>query len=66
MAVGTKCSEIWRICSPKPGITRSATASGRGAIGARVVGGFGLSSNRELDEVEAAMGSAAEPGAVVG
>ncbi|MFG6487900.1 two-component regulator propeller domain-containing protein [Roseateles sp. BYS78W] len=42
------------------------TASGRGAIGARVVGGFGLSSNRELDEVEAAMGSPAEPGAVVG
>ena len=26
MAVGTKCRLIWRICSPKPGITLSATA----------------------------------------
>ena len=27
MAVGTNASEIWRICSPKPGISLSATAS---------------------------------------
>ena len=37
-------------------------ASGRGAIGQRVVGGFGLSSNRGLDDVAAAL---AEPGAFV-
>jgi diguanylate cyclase (GGDEF)-like protein len=42
------------------------TATGRGAIGARVVGGFGLSSNRELDDVAAAIASPAEPGAVLG
>ncbi|HEY8876185.1 MAG TPA: two-component regulator propeller domain-containing protein, partial [Roseateles sp.] len=34
------------------------TATGRGAVGQRVVGGFGLSSNRSLDEVAAAL---AEP-----
>ena len=39
------------------------TASGRGATGQRVVGGFGLSSNRSLDDVAAAL---AEPGAVTG
>jgi diguanylate cyclase (GGDEF)-like protein len=39
------------------------TASGRGATGQRVVGGFGLSSNRDLDEVAAAL---AEPGTVTG
>jgi diguanylate cyclase (GGDEF)-like protein len=38
------------------------TASGRAAGGQRVVGGFGLSSNRSLDDVAAAL---AEPGAVV-
>lgn len=37
------------------------TASGRAAIGQRVVGGFGLSSNRNLDEVAAAL---AEPGTI--
>ncbi|WP_457426557.1 two-component regulator propeller domain-containing protein [Roseateles sp. P5_E7] len=42
------------------------TASGRGAIGQRVVGGFGLSSNRGLDEVEAAISASAAPDAVVG
>ncbi|MCE4539907.1 diguanylate cyclase [Pelomonas sp. P7] len=42
------------------------TASGRGAIGQRVAGGFGLSSNRDLDEVAAAIASPAEPDAVVG
>jgi diguanylate cyclase (GGDEF)-like protein len=41
------------------------TASGRGAIGQRVVGGFGLSSNRALDDVAAAIASPAEPGALV-
>ncbi|WP_162250821.1 ligand-binding sensor domain-containing diguanylate cyclase [Pelomonas sp. Root1217] len=39
------------------------TASGRGATGQRVVGGFGLSSNRSLDDVAAAL---AEPGTVEG
>jgi len=42
------------------------TATGRGAIGQRLVGGFGLSSNRSLDEVEAAISASAEPDAVVG
>jgi diguanylate cyclase (GGDEF)-like protein len=42
------------------------TASGRGAIGERVVGGFGLSSNRALDDVAAAIAAPAEPGAFVG
>jgi len=37
--------------------------TGRGAAGQRVVGGFGLSSNRELDAVAAAL---AEPGTVPG
>lgn len=37
------------------------TASGRAAIGQRVVGGFGLSSNRSLDDVAAAL---AEPGTI--
>ncbi len=41
------------------------TAAGRGAIGQRVVGGFGLSSNRSLDDVMSAISSQAEPGAVV-
>ncbi len=41
------------------------TAQGRGAIGERVVGGFGLSSNRSLDDVAAAI-APAEPGAMVG
>ena len=40
------------------------TASGRGAIGQRVVGGFGLGSNRSLDDVAAAIASPAEPGTV--
>lgn len=39
------------------------TATGKGATGQRVVGGFGLSSNRDLDEVAAAL---AEPGTVAG
>ncbi|MFN3302248.1 MAG: two-component regulator propeller domain-containing protein [Roseateles sp.] len=39
--------------------------SGRGAIGQRVVAGLGLSSNRPLDEVQAAL-AAAEPGVVLG
>ncbi|KQV92525.1 two-component regulator propeller domain-containing protein [Pelomonas sp. Root1237] len=39
------------------------TAKGRGATGQRVVGGFGLSSNRSLDDVAAAL---AEPGTVEG
>jgi diguanylate cyclase (GGDEF)-like protein len=38
-------------------------AAGRGATGQRVVGGFGLSSNRNLDDVAAAL---AEPGTVDG
>ncbi|MFG6456024.1 two-component regulator propeller domain-containing protein [Roseateles sp. BYS96W] len=42
------------------------TACGRGAIGARDIGGFGLSSNRSLDEVEAALATQAEPGAMIG
>ncbi len=37
------------------------TAAGRAAAGQRVVGGFGLSSNRNLDDVAAAL---AEPGTV--
>ncbi|MDR7334463.1 two-component regulator propeller domain-containing protein [Roseateles asaccharophilus] len=41
------------------------TAHGRGAIGRQVVGGFGVSSNRPLDEVTAALASPAEPDAVV-
>ncbi len=41
------------------------TASGRGAIGAREIGGFGLSSNRSLDEVAAALAAPAEPGAMI-
>ena len=41
------------------------TASGRGAIGACEIGGFGLSSNRSLDDVAAALAVPAEPGAVV-
>jgi hypothetical protein len=36
---------------------------GRGAAGQRIVGGFGLSSNRSLDDVAAAL---AEPGTVAG
>lgn len=39
------------------------TAVGRGARGQRIVGGFGLSSNRNLDDVAAAL---AEPGTVEG
>ena len=39
------------------------TASGSGAIGQRVVGGFGLSSNRPLDDVAGALSGG---GAVVG
>jgi diguanylate cyclase (GGDEF)-like protein len=42
------------------------SASGRAAIGERIVGGFGLSSNRALDDVAAAITSPAEPGALVG
>ncbi len=41
------------------------TAAGRGALGQRLVGGFGLSSNRPLDDVAAALETPAEPGAVV-
>ncbi|MBI3346470.1 MAG: diguanylate cyclase [Burkholderiales bacterium] len=41
-------------------------ATGRGAIGQRIVGEFGLSSNRALDDVAAAIGSPAEPDTVVG
>ena len=41
------------------------TAVGRGAIGQRVVGGFGLSSNRALDDVAAAIAAPAEPSALV-
>jgi hypothetical protein len=41
------------------------TASGRGAIGQCVVGGFGLSSNRGLAEVEAAISASAVPDAIV-
>ncbi|MBV8033773.1 ligand-binding sensor domain-containing diguanylate cyclase [Roseateles sp.] len=41
-------------------------AVGRGALGRRLVGDFGLSSSRGLDEVVAAMGSSSEPDAVVG
>jgi diguanylate cyclase (GGDEF)-like protein len=40
------------------------TAHGRGAIGRRLVGGFGVSSNRPLDDVVAALASPAEPDAV--
>jgi diguanylate cyclase (GGDEF)-like protein len=40
------------------------TAHGRAALGRQVVGGFGLSSNRPLDEVVAAMGSPAELGKI--
>jgi diguanylate cyclase (GGDEF)-like protein len=39
------------------------TVVGRGAAGQRIVGGFGLSSNRSLDDVAAAL---AEPGTVAG
>ncbi|MCY4744704.1 diguanylate cyclase [Pelomonas sp. UHG3] len=38
-------------------------AAGRGALGERVVGGLGLSSNRPLDEVAAVLASPAAPGA---
>ncbi len=41
------------------------TTSGRGSGGKRLVGGFGLSSNRSLDEVAAAIDSSAEPDAVL-
>ena len=40
-------------------------ASGRGAMGQRVVGGFGLSSNRSLDEVQAVVAASAAPNTVV-
>ena len=41
-------------------------AAGRGALGQRVVGDVGLSSSLSLDDVAAAIGSSAEPDAVVG
>ena len=41
-------------------------AAGRGALGQRVVGDVGLSSNRSLDDVAAAISSSAKPDAVVG
>jgi GGDEF domain-containing protein len=40
-------------------------ASGRGDLGQRVVGGFGLSSNRSLDEVQAVVAASAAPNTVV-
>jgi len=42
------------------------TTAGRGASGQRVAGGFGLSSNRSLDDVTAAMLAPQEPGTVAG
>jgi diguanylate cyclase (GGDEF)-like protein len=41
------------------------TAHGRGAVARQLVGGFGISSNRPLDEVGAALASPTEPDAVV-
>ncbi|MFG6413749.1 diguanylate cyclase domain-containing protein [Roseateles sp. DC23W] len=41
-------------------------AHGRGAIAQQHAGGFGITSNRPLDEVLAAMGSPTEPGTLVG
>ena len=38
MAVGTKCRLMARICSPKPGISRSATASVASGVTSRGVG----------------------------
>ena len=42
------------------------TATGRGARGERVVGGFGLTSSRALDEVAAAIRASTEPDSVLG
>ena len=41
-------------------------ATGRGALGQRVLGGFGLSSNRPLDAVEAAISESSTPDEVAG
>src|SRR5581483_8220882 len=38
IAVGTKCRLIWRICSPKPGITLSATATVASGVTSRRAG----------------------------
>ena len=38
IAVGTKRRPIWRICSPKPGISRSATASVASGVTSRGAG----------------------------
>jgi hypothetical protein len=38
MAVGTKRKEIWRICSPKPGISLCATASVASGVTSRRAG----------------------------
>lgn len=41
-------------------------AQGRGALGRRVIGGFGLGSSRSLDEVAAVLSATAPPSEIVG